>query len=486
MRYDSLRYTPRTFAGGESLGTRSFRSSVKRIFEIRSISLFQLYVLFIAAIFVSGTPFFIIITAAFKLNLSPANILLIIAIPGSIFESFNLVRTEMPGASFWITAKSVVANTISVPRPIRPLFALAILLWGFTLFSLAKDNAPLGMQAILTGLAGLTALWFTARSIRNIGQAITVAIVFVGLTTVTSVLTILATLDLFGIRDTPFITPVGVEIDSFVPGFEREIIFGFNSDTFGLNVLISVAVLLVVLITSPLRRKPSNLAVMALVIILFTSFVIQSRGLWIALPIFLALVFVLIVTHRKYARFRSISVSILVIAVIASFWFVAGIIGGPRSGPELPLFFSNHGPPQLFGKTIPREFVYNGATRLDDYVNAWETLKSNPLIGETSEKLAGFNGHSSYVDLITLAGIGPMVVIILVMAYVYRQITTRPRAKYPLYEIGISLVVALLIINLFYFGIFQKQFWIVITVVTLLPTIDGMPILRPFGQRSRL
>ena len=431
----------------------------------------HLYLLFVISLFFSGTTLFGIHTSGVIFNASPANILLGAAVIFAIgSEYIGLSRSRKD-----LTILSLVGNTlirvIQVPRPVVPLIIIATALWGFSLTYFVKDQPHIGPQPILTGLAGLISIWFTAKAIQDIEHLTQVAKLWVVMMVLTSLITIVASADVLPMRSFELITTAPVPIESFIPGFERDVVFGSGADTFGVRILIALSILSLYFLS---RKRISEFGIphsAALVVMLFASVIVQSRPLWISLLLFIALISTLQLTRIRFSRFRPVAISLVSILIISSFIYIGILVGGTTRNGDISQEFALYGYPEIFGFEIPLEFVTNYSIRLTKYEDALLVLTSSPLSGAPSDQLEAYNGHSAYVDLTMLAGIGPLIVIVLMVAYIYRRISISPRTKIPWFEVNVCMIVALLVTNLFFLGLFQKDFDIALTVVVLLPTL---------------
>jgi len=433
---------------------------------------FALYLLFIASLFISGTKLADFSIAGFSINPSPANIIVAGVLFAATVRTLVSIRSNHSSGPIGTAVRQAIATEFSVPKPILHLLILASALWltSFTYF--LKDDPGIGVQPILTGATALASLWFTARSIKTGSQLATVATLYVALMVATATLTILASADLIGIRSLPLVTQPSIEIESFIPGFERDIVFGSGADTFGVRAITAIAILVAVLLIQ--WRDGTDLnrwAIGATILVAAAIVITQSRGGWISIGVFTALTTLLVATSKLNPRIRLGSVVALGVLIFVGFVLLANLVGGPRRGSEISDFFTENGPPSVAGIELPREFVYNASLRLANYEDAWNVLTSSPFTGAPSDDLRTYNGHSAYVDLIMLAGILPVVLLGILSFYVIRRVRIRNTSDYPLADVATGLIAAILFANLFFLGAFQKDFLIVIGIITLLPEL---------------
>ena len=442
----------------------------------------RLACLFLISLYLSGAPYFAVPAGPIKANLSPANLLMVLILGYYYWTRF---AQERIGRSFWSALRVSTAQFMSEPSWLRLPLAVSLVFVTSILIGAFKPGENIALAKFFTGLTGIGALLVVAKTLVTWDDAIVFLRLLLILLVPVGVLTLLGLLDVIPPEKAPYFFNgynegrrfAGIQFPS-----GANTTFAFVAEILALYLAVGLSLLLGTLRRPTLfgQRFSRVTAVALAAFFLFIIVIVQNRSAWMGVLPLVPLMLGTQVANMLRRPLRFALIFLLAALPAVFFAYVIFEIGGPISRDEIYQAYLTRNRPHIFGVELPRDSFVNAVQRLRLFEQAGNWLLDNPLTGAPDSAFAAFNGHSAYPQMVAAAGAVPIVGLLALLVVV----STKARRVLTDQEVAlrwamISAVYAMLLMSLFFFGLFLKEFFM---ACGLLMMVSGRLSLAPMGE----
>jgi hypothetical protein len=433
LKYDESIEVGRTLAPIWTAKTAQMVNT-ERLPLTQRVTAFRVYLALIVFIAVSDLLTIVVRFDAFKFNLSAANFALLLLLPGTLilFKSRALNQHRRWYSHLMVLGGLVVAGN---------------------LIAVFKPGGALAASFMITGGVGLTTLWVTLMVVHTRERFISVVQVLAIAAAGISLLTIFGASEMAWSQYVPRMSEgvPALRIGDFEMPFQSQSAFGLTgADSYGTFIGIAIAVVLANFLSRsrPLFRS-SVLSVLLLSVYLFSIVILQSRGTYVSVALIVLLIGVIQVTAAMPSRLKqALRVALVTVGVLAGIWATNAIID----------------------QGVDREWGANYHNRVVMAQSTIDAFQKSPFLGGSKVDLneaASGTAHSSYLEILLTQGPGPLVILVVFLIYVVRPLPHNSAGSNPLRMALMIALLAALVQNLFYVGVYEKIFWLIAALVVV-------------------